>query len=63
VAGVSLRLRHAGVGVDAQPRNVVPVAVTAGDTIEEPTSVGLRSVPVRGSRGSVFAVGAGSGEG
>jgi hypothetical protein len=32
---MSLRLRHAGVGVEAQPRNVVPVAVTAGDEIEE----------------------------
>jgi len=35
VAGVSLRLRHAGVVVEAQPRNVVPVAVTAGDEIEK----------------------------
>ncbi len=31
---MSLRLRLAGVVVEAQPRNVVPVAVTAGDKIE-----------------------------
>lgn len=30
-----MRLRHAGVAVEAQPQNVVPVAVTAGDEIEE----------------------------
>ena len=32
---MSLRLRHAGMGVEALPRNVAPVAVTAGDEIEE----------------------------
>jgi|GEM_PF-3599344 len=31
---MSLRLRLAGVVVEAQPRNAVPVAVTAGDKIE-----------------------------
>jgi hypothetical protein len=54
-----LRLRHAGVVVEAQPQNVVPVAVTAGDEIEEPTAMGLRPVPLGGPGGRLLAAGGG----